>query len=110
MSAFELSEIVLHHGIKSHLELLVLAEEQKREGKTDIAEFIINRGPQVVARVLDSAWEIKNSKETLERRNKTRLELLNEAKAGDCVEGCNGLWLVCALELLNNNGIEIGKF
>ena len=46
------------------------------EGKTDLAEFIVNRGPRVVAEVLATAWEMENSNEHLERARKTRIELL----------------------------------
>jgi len=110
LSAFELSEIIVQKGIKTRLQLLVLADEQKKEGKTDVAEFIVNRGSRIVSEVLNTAWEMKQSRETLERRSKTRLELLYEAKDGDCELGCNGQWLECALQLLNNNVIDVSKF
>ncbi|KAK3722844.1 hypothetical protein QZH41_007801 [Actinostola sp. cb2023] len=110
LSAFELSEIIVQKGIKTRLQLLVLADEQKKEGKTDVAEFIVNRGSKIVSEVLNTAWEMKQSRETLERRSKTRLELLYEARDGDCELGCNGQWLECALQLLNNNAIDVSKF
>ena len=110
ISAFELSEIVVRKGIKSRTELLVLAKEQKDEGKTDIAEFIVNRGAKVVAEVLETAWEMENAKEKLSRARKSRMELLMEAKQGDCVEGCNGDWLECAKEVLHSNGVILSSF
>lgn len=39
---FEVSEIAVSKGIKTNLELLALAERQKAERKTDLAQFIVN--------------------------------------------------------------------
>ena len=38
--------------MKSRTELLAYANEQKLTGKSDIAEFTVNRGPCVVSEVL----------------------------------------------------------
>lgn len=110
MSAFDLSEIIVSKGIKSRMELLALASEQKEEGKTDIAEFIVNRGAKVVAEVIDTAWEMHTAKERLSRSKKTRLELLRDCNKGQCVDGCDGQWLVCAEEVLKNNGVIASSF
>ena len=106
MTSYELSEIILAKNIKSRTELLALAREQKQEGKIDLAEFIVNRGAKVVAEVLETTWEMENSKQQLDRQTKTRIELINEAKEGQCVEGCYGQWLTCAKEVLECNGID----
>ena len=42
MTAFEVSQIIVEGNIKSLTELQALALEQKGEGKTDLAEFLIN--------------------------------------------------------------------
>ena len=105
MTPFELSEIIVEKGTRTRTELLAFANKQKLEGKCDIAEFIVNRGPRVVAEVLNTAWEMTNAQDKLERSKKTRLELLQEAALGNCVTGCEGKWLTCALEVLQQNGI-----
>ena len=100
MTSYELSEIILAKNIKSRTELLALAREQKVEGKTDIAEFIVNRGAKVVADVLATTWELENSKDNLERQRKSRIQLLKEAREGECVQNCSGQWLISAKEVL----------
>ena len=105
LAPFELSEIIVEKGIRTRTESLAFANKQKLEGKCDIAEFIVNRGPRVVAEVLNTAWEMTNAQDKLERSKKTRLELLQEAALGNCVTGCEGKWLTCALEVLQQNGI-----
>ena len=59
LSAFELSEIVVEKGIKSVTELQALAKKQKIEGKTDLAEFIVNRAPRVVSDIVKTAWDME---------------------------------------------------
>ena len=105
MSSFELSEIIVTKGMKTRTELLAYANKQKSEGKNDIAEFIVNRGPRVVSEVLTTAWEMRSAQEKLDRSKKSRLEILEEAAQGECVSGCNGQWLTCACEVLEQNGI-----
>ena len=60
MSSYELAEIVEAKKIKSYTELLAFAREQRLEGKTDVAEFVLNRGSKVVAEVLQTAWDMVN--------------------------------------------------
>jgi len=48
LSVFEVSEITVGKGIKTHTELLALANEQKKEGKTDLAEFVLHKGPKLL--------------------------------------------------------------
>ena len=110
LSAFEVSEIVVQKGIKSVTELQALASEQKSEGKTDLAEFIVNRAPRVVSDIVKTAWDMENADATLQRSRKSRMLLLEEAGEGDCVDGCDGQWLLCAEEILEENGIGVELF
>ena len=93
MSSFDLSEIIIRKGIKTRSELLAYANQQKSQGKYDIAEFIVNRCPRVVAEVLTTAWEMNTAQEKLDRAKKSRIEILEEASQGECAAGCNGQWL-----------------
>ena len=59
VSAFEFPKIIVSKGIKRRTDMLALAHMQKNEAKTDMAEFIVNRGSKVVNDVLRTAWEMK---------------------------------------------------
>ena len=61
ISSYEISEIIVVKNIKTRTELLALVRERKLEGKTDFAEFIMNRGSEVVAEVLETAWEMEGA-------------------------------------------------
>ena len=110
LSVFEVSEIVVGKGIKTRTELLALAKEQKKEGKTDLAEFVLNRGPKAVAEALSTGWEMAESNKKLERSRLSRLEILEKAKEGTCPDDCNGVWFDCAQEVLEWNRISHQSF
>ena len=74
-----MSTIVVSKQIKSRTELLALASAQKAEGKTDLAEFIVNRGTKVVEEVIATAWEMEEASEVLERSKLSRMEILEKA-------------------------------
>ena len=43
LTAFEVSQIIVNKNVKTVTELQALAFEQKQEGKTDLAEFLVSR-------------------------------------------------------------------
>ena len=53
LSAYDVSQIILAEGIRTRVELLAFANTQKAEGKTDLAEFIVNRGAKCVAETIE---------------------------------------------------------
>ena len=54
-SAYEVSEIILSKRLRNRTELLAFSNQQRQEGKTDLAEFIVNRGKKVVNEVIATA-------------------------------------------------------
>ena len=76
LSAFEVSEIIVKRNIKTLTELQALAFEQKEEGKTYLAEFLLTRTPRAVADILNSAWEIEGAQEKLNHAMNSRMDIL----------------------------------
>ena len=106
LTSFEVSEIVVEKRLKTVAELQALAHQQKVNGKTDLAEFIVSRSPRVVA----GKEGREGASAVIERSRKSRMQLLQEAGETDCVEGCNGQWRICAEEVLSNNRIPVRIF
>ena len=52
LSIFDVSQLAVEKGIKTRLELLAFANQQKQEGRTDLAEFIANRRGKAVEEAL----------------------------------------------------------
>ena len=52
LSAYQVAEIVLSKRLQNRTELLAFSNQQRQEGKTDLAEFIVNRGKKALMRSL----------------------------------------------------------
>ena len=110
LAVYDVVRIVQTKKIQSRLELMALAAKWQEEGKTDLAEFVANRGPKIVNEAMETAKELNEAQKRLKRANKTRIELLEESAASACVDGCQGEWLSAAKEILVLNGIGIQDF
>ena len=110
LSIYDVSQIAVEKGIKNRLELLALANQQKREGKTDLAQFIANRGGKAVDEALSVGWELEKAEEKLERSRLTRIEILYRQLGEECVIGCNRRWLQMAEDVLLRNNIKKEDF
>ena len=110
LSVYDVSQIAVKNGIKTRLELLVLAQKQKSEGKLDLAQFIANRGSRVVDEAIFVGWELENAESTLQRSKMTRIEILYSKLEGECEPGCDDQWLQMAKEVLERNSIVRDDF
>ena len=110
LAVYDVTQLIQQKKIKSRLELVCLAVEQQREGKTELAEFIANRGNMVVDEALSLALEFSQAEEKFARSKKTRIEILEECQQQQCSEGCGGKWIVAAERLLGAHGIVVNAF
>ena len=110
LSVYEVSQIAVEKGIKTRLEFLALAKSQKDEGKTDLAEFIANRGLKNLDEAISIGWKMENAPSNLERTRQSRLETLTKLLSINCIDGCQGQWLTMAKEVLRSNEINENEF
>ena len=110
LSAFEFSQIIVEKGLKNRTDALAFAFMQKNEGKTDLAEFIINRGVKTVNEAIATAWEMEGATSKQLRMAKSRLQILEEAANEPCQ--CEPVlqWKELAVQLLKNSGIAPESF
>ena len=76
LTVFEVSQIAVKKGIKKCLQLVALASQQKREGKTDLAKFIANRGAKAVEEALSVGWEMEKAELDLARSKLSLVDLI----------------------------------
>ena len=110
LSVYDVTKLMKAKQITTRLQLVCLAVEQEREGKTSLAEFIANRGNRVVDEGLSLAKEFSLAEAKQERSKKSRLQLLEEQRNTECCEGCHGDWLSAAIKLLERQGIVVSAF
>ena len=110
LTVYEVTHIIRANNLYTRLALMAFAAAQEREGKTDLAQFIANRGSRVVNEALAIAEELKDAEEKQARLSKTRIELLQDQLQNDCVVGCNKRWLNAALQILERNEIDVSSY
>ena len=49
---------------------------------------------------------MKDAQKSIDRKKMSRMQLIRDARNGQCVEGCCRHWLECAQEVLKNNNIH----
>ena len=108
LSVYEVAQFIQAKNVKSQLQLLSFAASQNREGKTELAEFICNRGRKAVDEWLSSrSWQLRKRSMKGHRR---LTQLLHESYSAKCVANCEGKWLEAAVNLLNRNEISLSVF
>ena len=110
MSMYEVAQFIQAKNVKSRLQLMSIAASQNRESKTDLAQFICNRGGKAVDECLAVAHELATAEAKFARSKKTRIELLHDNYTGECVAECNGEWMGAAVHLLTRNEISVSVF
>ena len=110
LSIFDVSQIAVKIGIRTRLQLLTYANNHKKEGKTDLAKFIANRGAKAVDEALSVGWELEEAKQKMEHSKRSRTEILYSPIGKDCVVGCDGCWFQMARNLLQPYNISGEQF
>ena len=72
--------------------IFAYGNNQKREGKTDLAEFIENREAKVVDEALSVGWELEEAEGKMERSKKSRAEILYSQLGKECGQCGQGVW------------------
>lgn len=110
LSVYEVSQIAVRKGLRTRLQVLAMAESQKREGKLELAQFVANRGLKTVDEAVRVGWGMFDAPQELQRQQVTRFELLENAFTENCIPHCNGKWFRLSREILQNNGIAVNEF
>ena len=110
LTVYEVCKIIQAKSITTRLELVCLATAQEREGKLSLAQFIAKRGHKAVDEALALAKEFSSAESLMGRSKKTRVQILQEAKEGECVMGCAGEWFEAAHQVLANQEITAKVF
>ena len=106
LSNIDVSEFMHKHDIRDQTSLLAVANDQQEEGKKDLANYALSRSSKSLDELIQQTWKMKEASAVLKRQKASRMEIILEAAAGNCVENCEGVWLKCAEEVLVNNKLH----
>ena len=70
LSSLDVSEFMVENNIKSETELFAIADEQKRAGKKDLANFALSRSTKALSDLLENTWKMESSSKKVFAQNK----------------------------------------
>ena len=68
LSNLDVADLIEKNGIKCDPELLEIANEQKQEGKKDLADFVLSRSSKSLNDLIHQTWKMKDASSTLQHR------------------------------------------
>lgn len=106
LTHLEVSEFMLENEIKTETELFARADEQKKAGKKELANFVLSKSPKALNDLICNTWKMEAASKKVKRSNLPRMDVIRERSHGDCDKGCGGVWLQCAQEVLIQNHVH----
>jgi hypothetical protein len=103
-------DFIVANNITTVQQLFAKADARKQEGESDLANFLFSRTQKIIAELMSKSWLLKQASSEIQRDEITRIEKVRDAAGNACVDGCNGSWLECAIEMLSLNDIELTVF
>ena len=86
---------------------MAAAESRREAGHSELARFILKLNQKAWAELLDDACQMHHALDKMKTSKIDRICHVNSLAEGSCnVQGCKGLWLKCALEVLSKNDIN----
>ena len=109
LSNLEVSEFITRNKISNEGELFAIAHAQKKEGKKDLANFLLLHSQKSLSDLFASTKRLETASEKIQRANMSRMNLIEKAyQKDDCV--CEGQWLTCANQVPVSNGVHLYVF
>ena len=110
LSNIDISNFLVENNIKEEKKLYSVAKDRAAAGQPDLYSFVVSKNRKSVLDLIMTTWEIKNAAAEKEQQNRTRTDIVINCAQQACVEGCNGIWLQRALQVLRNNNINVYSF
>ncbi len=102
LSNFDVSQFLVENSLKTATELFAKAQEQKKAGKYDLANFILSRSSKSLSDLICNTWAMEGAVEKVARGSIARIEMVREKAQ----ENCTGVWLQMAVQVLRQNQIH----
>lgn len=104
LTNIEVGDYVIKNNIKTITEIFAAAEKRKEEGQCDLAMYLFTRSEKFVKELIGKSWLLKQANSLLLEDEKSRIDMLRDAKNTPCHPQCN--WLEAALQVLSFNKID----
>ena len=102
----DVADYCRQNDIKNINQLLADAETRKVEGDKTLSSFIFSRSLKNISELIEVTWMMKKAVSKVKNLATPRMETLLAAYNAECVQNCNGLWLRCAVDVLQRNKVN----
>ena len=106
LSNLEVSDFIIKNQIINLQELFAKADTRKQKGECDLATYIFSRSQKTLVELITKSFLLITASAALEQEKISRMEKVCHAAISDCIDGCGGNWLECAIDVLTLNGIH----
>ena len=65
LSSYDVLLIIISKKLPDRIALMAFANAQKREGKTELVEFVMNCGTKAVNELITNVWSMENAEATM---------------------------------------------
>ena len=97
---------MVKNSIKSDDELFAAAYEKKSAGQKQLANLILNQSPKNLQDLISNTWKMQEAVANLQEKNVPRMDVIRRYSATECVDGFNGTWLQCTMQVLTQNNVS----
>ena len=94
--------------MRKESELMQAVLQRSENGEKDLQAFILNKSPKTISDL--QTWKMQPAQETVAHQHCTRIAIIRNHAAGECAANCQGEWLKCEKEVLQNNKTKVFFF
>ena len=106
LSKLDVAEFMVKNSIKSDDELFTAAYEKKSAGQKQLANLILNQSPKNLQDLISNTWKMQQAVANLQEKNVPRMDVIRRYSTTECVDGFNGTWLQCTMQVLTQNNVN----
>ena len=105
-----ISDFMTKSNIRKESELMQAALQRSKNGEKDLQVFILNKSPKDLFDLIATTWKIQAVPETVACEHCSRISINRNHATGKCAANCQGEWLKCEKEVLQNNKTNVFFF
>ena len=83
LSNLNISEFMVENNIKTETKLFAIADEQKKAGKKDLANFVLYHSTKAFSDVLKNTWKMESASRKGFCSKQTDMEVIHEHSHGN---------------------------
>ena len=105
----DVTRLIVEKRIGTYQHLQGLAEVRRRLDQWDLFNYLAVHSKVRTAEMIERVWSTMQAPEDIAQINLPRITVLENARSGECVSGCDGKWKQNAGQIIEQNPLVDGK-